>query len=134
MDKKQQNRLEEVTTLLKYHKQLSELLADIHQKDTSSVLSIKVNPLPLKTIAELSVFDEKGQVINWDETGFPTEMKRMAFRIFPNAVLEKQKEFKHHLDFDVRSTFLINLLTYLYAQVNQRIELLQKELLNGHKN
>lgn len=85
-------------------------------------------------MSELRVFDANGQVIDWEQTGFPMEAKRMAFRIFPGAVLEEPPKFQFNLDFEMRSDFLISLLTYLYKQVNLRIEYLQTELSNGVKN
>lgn len=134
MDQKNRKTIiKELTHLFEYSEMLEEALKSVSQNDHQSLLTIRMNKLPVPPLEDLKVFDDVGRVIDWSETGFPLEHKRFPFRIFPGAQLESYKEFQFNMDFELSSYFLINLLTYLHKQVDLRIEQLHKKL-NGSQN
>lgn len=106
-------------------------LEHVDKADSKSLLSLKIDRIPVPPLDELSVFDPEGRVIDWE--GFPKELKRVPFAIFPGARLESIRPFEVEIDFELGTAFLQNLLTYLHKQVNKRIELLQTKL-NGYQN
>jgi hypothetical protein len=127
----QQSLRKQLLLLYDYSDLIHKALDTIKANESQSVLSLRINKLEVPPLDDLRVFDEEGRTIDW--TDFPKELKRRPFMIFPGAKLETYRKFDLEMDFELNSAFLVNLLTYLYKQVNQAIDTSQNKL-HGHKD
>lgn len=123
---------EELRVLLQHKLELEQVLKLVSGNETESILDLKLIRLVIPPVPERDVLDCEGNVIDWSD--FPATYKYMPFQIVPQARLKEYPEFKAHLQFKLKTDFLIPTLTSLLRQINLRIENLQTLLTNGQKN